>query len=45
MIKVLALNSSAWTGGRSKTDRVLSHLVEGMREARAEAENNNLLDK
>ncbi len=44
-MKVLALNSSARTGGQSKTELMLSHLVEGMREARAEVEIVNLRDK
>ena len=37
-MKVLAINSSARTGGESKTELMLNHLVEGMREAGAEVE-------
>jgi len=37
-MKVLALNSSARTGGESKTELMLNHLVEGMRDAGAEVE-------
>jgi multimeric flavodoxin WrbA/putative sterol carrier protein len=44
-MKVLALNSSARTGGQSKTELMLSHLVEGMREAGADVEIVNLRDK
>jgi multimeric flavodoxin WrbA/putative sterol carrier protein len=44
-MKVLALNSSARTEGQSKTELMLSHLVEGMREAGAEVEIVNLRDK
>jgi multimeric flavodoxin WrbA len=32
-MKVLAINSSARIGGQSKTELMLNHLVEGMREA------------
>lgn len=34
-MKILALNSSARTGGESKTELMLNHLVRGMREAGA----------
>ena len=44
-MKVLALNSSARTGGESKTELMLNHLVEGMREAGAEVEVVNLRKK
>jgi multimeric flavodoxin WrbA/putative sterol carrier protein len=37
-MKVLALNSSPRTGGQSKTELLLSHLVKGMQEAGAEVE-------
>jgi len=30
-MKILAINSSQRTGGRSKTELLLDHLVEGMR--------------
>jgi multimeric flavodoxin WrbA len=44
-MKVLALNSSARTGGQSKTELMLSHLVEGMRQTGAEVEIVNLREK
>jgi multimeric flavodoxin WrbA len=37
-MKVLALNSSARTGGESRTELMLNHLVSGMREAGAEVD-------
>lgn len=45
MMQVLALNSSARTGGQSKTELMLGHLVEGMREAGAEVDVVHLRDK
>jgi FMN-dependent NADH-azoreductase/putative sterol carrier protein len=44
-MKVLALNSSPRKGDQSKTELMLSHLVQGMREAGAEVEVINLRDK
>jgi multimeric flavodoxin WrbA len=44
-MKVLALNSSPRTGVESKTELMLTHLVNGMREAGAEVEIVNLRDK
>ncbi|MBW2657150.1 MAG: NAD(P)H-dependent oxidoreductase [Deltaproteobacteria bacterium] len=44
-MKVLALNSSARTGGQSKTKLMLSHLVEGMHEAGADVDVVNLREK
>jgi len=44
-MKVLALNSSPRTGGQSKTELMLNHLVKGMREAGAEVEVVNLRKK
>jgi multimeric flavodoxin WrbA len=44
-VRVLALNSSARTGGQSKTELMLGHLVEGMRQAGAEVEVVNLREK
>lgn len=44
-MKVLALNSSPRTGGQSKTELMLNHLVQGMREAGAEVEVVNLREK
>jgi multimeric flavodoxin WrbA len=44
-MRVLALNSSARTGGDSKTEIMLNALVEGMRSAGAEVEVVNLKDK
>lgn len=37
-MKVMALNSSPRTGGQSKTELLLTHLVKGMQEAGAEVE-------
>jgi len=45
MRKVLGLNSSARSGGESKTDLMLTHLVYGMKEAGANAETVNLREK
>ena len=42
---ILALNSSPRTGGRSKTELMLDHLVEGMRDAGAQVEVVNLREK
>ena len=44
-MKILALNSSPRTGGQSKTELMLSHLVLGMQEAGAEVEIVNLHEK
>ena len=44
-MKIMSINSSPRTGGQSKTERMLHHLVEGMREAGAEVEVVNLRDK
>ena len=44
-MKVLALNSSPRKQGQSKTEMMLSHLVEGMQEAGAEVETVHLRDK
>jgi len=44
-MKVLALNSSARSKGESKTDLMLNHLVDGMREAGADVEIVNLREK
>jgi multimeric flavodoxin WrbA len=44
-MKILALNSSARPEGQSKTELMLSYLVEGMREAGAEVEIVNLREK
>jgi multimeric flavodoxin WrbA len=44
-MKVLAVNSSSRAGGESKTELLVSHLVEGMREAGAEVETVNLRRK
>lgn len=44
-MKILALNSSPRTGGQSKTELMLKHLVEGMQEAGAEVEVVNLREK
>ena len=41
-MKVLAINGSLRTGGESKSELLLSHLVEGMRQADAEVEVINL---
>jgi multimeric flavodoxin WrbA len=35
-MKVLAINSSLRKGGESRTEMMMNHLVEGMREAGAE---------
>ena len=35
-MKILAINSSQRTGGQSKTELMLNHLVKGMRDAGAE---------
>jgi multimeric flavodoxin WrbA len=44
-MKVLALNSSPRTGGLSKTEMMLTHLVDGMQAAGAEVETINLREK
>ena len=44
-MKVLALNSSARTGGQSKTELLLTHFVKGMQQAGAEVEVVNLRQK
>jgi len=44
-MKILAVNSSPRTGGRSKTELMLDHLVGGMRAAGAEVEIVNLREK
>lgn len=44
-MKVLALNSSPRGGGQSKTELMLNHLVQGMREAGADVEVIALRDK
>jgi multimeric flavodoxin WrbA/putative sterol carrier protein len=44
-MKVLGLNSSARSGGESKTGLMLMHLVNGMREAGADVETVDLRDK
>lgn len=44
-MKILALNSSPRTGGQSKTELMLNHLVAGMQEAGAEVEVVNLREK
>ena len=44
-MKVLAINSSLRGHGQSKTEMLLSHLAEGMREAGAEVEVVNLREK
>lgn len=44
-MKILAINSSPRTGGLSKTERMLNHLVEGMQEAGAEVEVVNLRER
>jgi multimeric flavodoxin WrbA len=41
-MKILALNSSPRTGGQSRTELMLNHLVEGMQEAGAEVDVVNL---
>jgi multimeric flavodoxin WrbA/putative sterol carrier protein len=45
IMKVLALNSSARTGGQSKTELMLNHLIIGMREAEADVDVVNLREK
>lgn len=37
-MRILALNSSPRSGGQSKTELMLNHLVEGMRDAGADVE-------
>ena len=44
-MKILVLNSSPRTGIESKTEMMLSHLVEGMREAGGDVEVINLREK
>jgi multimeric flavodoxin WrbA len=44
-MKILAINSSPRTGGESKTELMLGHLVEGMREAGGDVEEVNLREK
>ena len=44
-MKILAINSSPRTGGQSKTELMLNHLVEGMQEAGADVEIVNLREK
>lgn len=44
-MKILSINSSPRTGGQSKTELMLNHLVEGMQEAGAEVEVVNLREK
>ena len=44
-MKVLAINSSLRRGGESRTELMLNHLVEGMRQVGAEVELVNLRDK
>lgn len=44
-MKILSINSSPRTGGQSKTELMLNHLVEGMQEAGAEVEVINLREK
>lgn len=44
-MRILALNSSPRSGGQSKTELMLDHLVEGMRDAGAEVEIVNLREK
>ena len=44
-MNILAINSSPRTGGQSKTELMLNHLVEGMREAGADVEVVNLREK
>ena len=44
-MKILSINSSPRTGGQSKTELMLSHLVEGMQDAGAEVEVVNLREK
>jgi multimeric flavodoxin WrbA len=44
-MKILAINSSPRSGGQSKTELMLNHLVEGMQEAGADVEVVNLREK
>jgi multimeric flavodoxin WrbA len=44
-MKILAINSSPRSGGQSKTEFMLNHLVEGMQEAGAKVEVVNLRKK
>ena len=44
-MKVLAINSSLRKGGQSRTEMMMNHLVEGMREAGAEVEVVHLREK
>ncbi len=44
-MKILSINSSPRGGGESKTELILNHLVEGMREGGAEVEVINLREK
>jgi len=44
-MRVLAINSSPRTGGGSKTELMLNHLIEGMREAGAQVDIVNLREK
>lgn len=44
-MKILSINSSPRTGGQSKTELMLNHLVKGMQEAGAEVEVVNLREK
>ena len=44
-MKILALNSSPRSGGQSKTELMLTHLVSGMRAAGAEVDTVNLREK
>ena len=44
-MRILAVNSSPRSGGRSKTERMLNHLVEGMQNAGADVEVVNLREK
>ncbi|RPJ13776.1 MAG: hypothetical protein EHM30_11150 [Desulfobacteraceae bacterium] len=44
-MRILAINSSPRVGGQSKTELMLNHLVEGMRDAGAEVDVVNLREK
>jgi len=44
-MKIVSINSSPRSGGQSKTELMLNHLVEGMRDAGAEVEVVNLREK
>jgi len=44
-MKILAINSSPRTGDQSKTELMLNHLIDGMREAGADVETVNLREK